>query len=1277
MPVDIKQFSGLLNSDDSNDVMESVHHKFAMNGRFRGLGNKMRFENVEGTTLLSNPYLPAGTNLCIGAFYDELNHIIFSFNCNSNSNHAIYQYDLSTSLWSRIAMVGYNTDGDILGFTVDGNIYAVKMLYGDATEGNTLYFNNSQKEPCQINITKALAGTYGTIKRSFIDVIKAPAIMPPSVTYEDDATVSVNNLRKKLFKFKTRFVYINKDKSVWSSQSLLPLPVNYTDSLTDSDSTKNSRIAIVVPTGEKDVTQIEIAASQSITNTFSDYFLIKVIDKAISSIPDNDITAYRFFNNQSYIPIDPTDSIQLFDLVPLQANALELLNGNVPIYGGILEGYNKTVVNGTATSSYETEQTTQPKFLFISNQSGDSGFGTGNIHTILIGTITVSDVYAIITTNYTLSFTAAATTAASVLTGLAAAAITAGFTIVLNDGENLIIFKTGESLQSGRAVPVNALPSDSFVYDRNSRYNFVVDYFDAAGRSIGSLTNDGMNVQTINYTESGSTPNIPVILLYLYSRPPLYAAYFQIGRTKNITKLTKLEWVSDRTFKGTDPTTGISYAYISIESLNAFISTNPSSAYLSYQFSPNDRIRFMKVLSGSVHTVYTNNDFEIVSQELSPTINGTIYTGQFIKILLPTTSGTFDFGTTDFFNYFIELYSPAQSVAGGLDVDYEYGERYTIGNAGTVNAYHQGMTQNQTPDLVTPATFSFTQGDYYYRNRKINTGDTISYNLIPGILSWLTTLGQTQVKETLPSTNFITALGVTQQHFNDNYNTPGWTINVLSSSYIFTVTGTINLRAINSTSGLFSVTVYIITGTSTVTRVLGTQTGATAGENIVFNVNNTIPMSANTKMFVVLNATDTNFRINLVSGNLTYSDLSKIYSVNIIDPNFSDYFQSAVNSNGRSWFVDPNAAQVFNAGLMRWGLAYEPGTNINQSNRFRPLNFDDIDISKGQIQIFKARNRILRVFQERGCGQCGIYAKFIQDSSGTNTLTTTNDIITKNNIQYYEGIYGLGNQPTGLVSSKIDDYFIDPVRGYQLRLGGDGLIPISELYKGQFYIQPLFPPYTQDYIRPNGATSKILGYYNYFEEEYVTILQGGTLGINAINDYAFAFNEKRNSYCTFFDFHPEFMLSAKDVTYSFKNGQLYVHDNKTNYSNFYGTQYYPSILLVFNKEENIKKTFMALSYQANVKWTCENDGDILTNQPNPQTGFTQISKLKDFDFNVQEGVYYAAFKRDINSGTNPLDAWYNGDYLKGTNIQVQFTYNGSDYAYLFLPTLNWIVSPRN
>lgn len=1279
MPIDIKNIEGFLNSDDKNENIGPRQHKNAENVNFRGSAGDMRPEIVKGTTLI--PFnQPSGDNENLGRFYDDKRGRIFGFTYNSNGTHSIRQYTIATNTIVSVVTIGAQTDGDILAFDLDNPISAVKMLYGDDEQGDELYWNNSQGEPCYINIKKALAGTYGVIKRSYIDVIKAPGKIPPAVVYENDNTVTVNNLRKKLFQFRTRTRFLNKEKPVYSSISAMPLPVNYMDTAIDKDPTKNCRIAIVVPTGEADVLEIEVAAiilpegSVNTGNEVPGWFTIAVLNKAALSIASNDLYTFRFYNNQVYLPCDPVETSQLQDLVPLSANALEFLNGNIPVYGGITEGFNKTAILGSTSSGSESARTTQPPYIFVASQSGDSGFGTGNIHAIVLGVPGVGDVFNIYTTGATISFTATVATTANVITGLSAAAVVAGFTVVSSDTENLIIIKTNEILQRVLSVPVARAVTDSFVYDTNARYNYAVEYLDAAGRTIGSETNITLPFQTINYTETASVRNIPKLTLTLSNRPPLNARYFHITRSKNLSKLTKLEWVSEKTLKD------IQYAYISIENLRRFITENPTAAHLQYDFSAGDRIRFYKVLSGTVNTIYTSQDFEIQSQLLSPIINGEEEEGQWLKIVLPTTSGTFDFGTSDFYNYFIELYTPAQSVAEGLNKYYEFSERYTIGNPGTSTAYHQGMTQNQTSDLVTPALFVFDQGDYYYRNRVINTGGKLTYVITAGERgAGRHTMGVNFVERDFVDATITTGNSPLQ-------NLSGWTFASNTRAIIKTTAGAIltTYRAkgtikVNFTYGqVFSF--FFQDNTGAITYAV-TDRYVNSGPN-TFTFDCTFQLSASQHISFLGWASDDNNNSKLYSQTDLEIAIVKNYTVGIIDPNFSDFFKSAVNSNGRPSVVDENAAQVFNPTLIRWGLAYLPNSNINQTNRFREVNYDEVDRANGSIQSFYVDGTELKIFQELHTCRKAIYGKIIQDSNGQNTLTTTNEILTKNNHEYYDNKHGIGLQPLSLTWSKSAQYFVDDITGEQIRLAADGLNSISMQNKGQFYIKSLLTPYTDDYLRSNGKTAKIIQFFDLFENQCMTILQGGTYLGQTIPDKLFSFNETRRAYSSFYTtinggWNPEMAIGAQDFNFYWKSGNMYIQNDEGSNRTFLGTAYYPSITLVFNDKIDIKKTFEALAYQGDQYWVSDTDGDILTSQPNEQTGLPQISQLKSVDYEINEGLYYAGLLRDSNSMTNTQEALVNGDFLKGVWLQVKFTYKGSNFGYLFLPYCKWDFSPRN
>lgn len=1281
--IDIKRFSGVMDTDSPNEDLGLQSVKSARNIRYRGTNGNLRAENIPGTTLIANT-LPAGTNENIGAFYDNLKQRIFYFNYNSNANHGIYILDLSLLTVSALLVSGTNTDGDILVFTLNESIFAVKMLYGDAEQGDTLYFNNCQKEPCQVNIERTLAGTYGVMKRAFLEVIKYPAARPPYVVYGNDTAVTVNTLRKKLFKFKTRATYFSREQSVTSMQSEVPLPVNYLDSNIDKDPTKNCKISIVYETLDADVEKIEIlgavtgksdANSVIDPNQYSDFFLIATINKAQLSLPNNDLALFEFYNNQVYLPIDPEDSIQVQDYVPLGANALEMLNGNVPIYGGITENFDSVPLLATSSSSAISQRNTQLPYIFVGTQSGDSAFGTGNIHVIIAGTIAAAnagDTFNIVTTNQTVSFVVAGVTTASIITGLAAAAVIAGFTVVSSDTQNLTLIKTGESLQ--RVYTTQNLvqaPANSFCHNWNDREAYAIQYFDAAGRTNGSVTTDGIAVQTVNYTETTGVPNIPDIGLSITSRPPITAKYFSIGRSISLAKLKFLYWISHDTYKDT------LYAYISIENLNAFILANPDSKYLAYDFSAGDRIRFLKVLSGTVNTIYTTQDFEIVGQQFAPIINGVPHSGQYIKIALPTTSGTFDFGTAAFFNYFIELYTPALPIGDNLNQNFEWGERGTVGDAGLSTRYHQGGTQNQTPNLSQPALFDFQKGEFYYRQRKIIAGNVAKWNILEQTAPSTGSLNRFFFGLTLAENTIDIALYNVQSTYSTKTLDPAnWAILKLNSatSPIFNVTGTIIIRpAFNYTTANIAVSFY--DGINPLVTVNLLVIGnVNAGSDYTFNLNTNFTFIAPyTKAYFSL---PRNYQ-GTVSGDLTVTEADKTYTVGVVDANFSDYFQSGAKPNGRDFIVDVQAKRVYNSVLLRWGLPNVINSNINQVSRFKYLDFDEVDNAKGDIEILSVQGRTLDVLQRRACGTLEIYAKVIQDNNGSNTLVTTDEIITKQNIQYLEGDYGVGSQKYSFAKAKFGYYFTDPVRGYQVRRSRDGLVPINELYKGQYLIRDLITPYSKPYLRTNGAPSHILGYYDYFEEAYNTVLQEGTYNGSTLVANNFGFNETRNAYCCFYDIIPEWIISAQDKIFAWKAGAAYIQNDTTNYCKFFGVQFFPSVTLVFNDKISVKKTFEALSYQANQYWVADTNGDIITSQTNPQTGQAQVSQLITADFEIQENIRYAAFLRDANSGSNAQLALVDGDILKGVYIVCKLTYKGNNFAYIYAPYINYDNSPRN
>lgn len=1378
--IEIKKLSGIMNKDDKEENILPSQHIDALNLRFYGGANGLTVQNVPGNTLISNTDLPTGDNECIGAFYDGVKQRIIWLNWNSADKHGIYQYDIKNKSVTPLIICFTNSQTDILGFDLDYPVSGINIIYTTDIDGDILTWVTRNKRPKCLNLLQAINNTYGVNwLEEYLDVAKEPPRIPIKCAYENDATVTVNNLRKKLFKFKYRFWYSDNEKSTWSILSEIPVPNNYSDPQVDTDQTKNCRIGCVIQTGDASVVKVEVAAAESLGNVFSNFFSTIILDKDELSIPDNDVYIWRFYNNEAYIFIDLDESILEFDRVPDKANTQELLNGNVLVYGGITEGLDPVVPNVTMDTNIEYPLSIDCNNIFSVTQYGLEGFKEGeNIKFIVLGTIKFGQTFIagvlVGATTYTITYTAVVgDTPALVLIGLSANAVGQGFTQVSIDSSTLVISRANQILLrdnigtteqtiagtfvvtlstktvriNGGAVYLplftkgvqfylyaNAFNVDPFTvvsssvsgsdldiivelvlsnetitttlyfenpvnnsipaYNSSSKENWGLVYFDEKGKNNGVTTSPAFNVNT-RYL--GLNKNLGTLLFYtpyitasISHRPPLWAKTYQWVRTANLTKQSSLFWVSDKTFKDQK------FAYISIESINAYKRLNPNSI-ISYQFVSGDRIKFYVLYhpDGTPNVVYTAahpHDYEIYDEIENPDINGAVRIGQYLKIILPELNGvggTFDFSNgidSNYDNYYIELYTPAKSAAEGLDVYYEFSEEYAIDNPGTNTAFHQGMLQNQSENLATPATFKFNKGDAWYRTRNIEIGNILNYDITSEFYKFPIysgggnyydcIIGQKLKLQTYPSSDYIVADSVTLQVFSGivsggAYNQPGWTINVINNDYTFRVRGAINVNITGLTyvaPPVIFVMFYIVNALNVITQINAPFVSIAAGNLYPLNVDQFITIPAGCKLYVLIATNATNLSFNLVSGYLSFLEPKKNFQIGVIDENFSDFYESKVNSNGRSFTVHPDEKTNFFGTLLRWGLAYQQNTNINQLNRFNPTNFDEIDRSKGDIQRFKSRDRTLRIFQNRGVGQYGVYARFIQNNQGDSQLVTTNEILTKNNISYYAGEYGVGDQYTGLVSATRNDYFVDPVRGYQVRLADDGFTPISEIYKGQFYIRNLLTPFNKTYLRSNGATAKVLGCYAYFDEEYIAVLQGGTNNGNTILPQTFSFNERRNGYSSFFSFHPEWILSAEDVIYSWLNGQIYSHDNTTSYANFYGIQYDVSITLVFNLNLIEKKTWESITEVSNAIWSCP----LIYGNVMSYGNTRQETMLGEYDFANLESNFHAAILRDQNS----IGGIINGESMKGNYLCVKLLkQNASDLIYLSEVSMMYKDSP--
>lgn len=170
--------------------------------------------------------------------------------------------------------------------------------------------------------------------------------------------------------------------------------------------------------------------------------------------------------------------------------------------------------------------------------------------------------------------------------------------------------------------------------------------------------------------------------------------------------------------------------------------------------------------------------------------------------------------------------------------------------------------------------------------------------------------------------------------------------------------------------------------------------------------------------------------------------------------------------------------------------------------------------------------------------------------------------------------------------------------------------------------------------------------------------------------FTMSFDEVANSFESFYSYYPEFYGVLNTKLFSFKNGQIWKHDNNSTYCNFYGVQGNASITTVFNSNSLDKKTWVALMETGNTIWDCP----VIYTQMDSYGAVKQESELIEADFEVLESEYHASFLNDKNSQGGLIE----GDSLKGGYIVVKFEKTNADsFVYLNSATTKYINSPLN
>ena len=1118
----------------------------------------------------------------------------------------------------------------------------------------------------------------------YFEVIKAPPSTVPIADYINDTSNPINNLHKKFFQFRYRYVYDDNEKSVWSAISKIPIPAKSTNNGSETQGSYQNTINVTFKTGDVNVYKIELAGRVNIESEWSDFFLIDTIDKKRDNIDSNTSYIYRFMNDSVYTPLDIQESNLLFDAVPDEANALELANGNTLVVGGLKDGYNRDVkLDVTLTSQLMTS----PAELSTLQVTLAGPFGTGAFS----GFIELNS-------NYSQS-----------IDELYAGTII--FSGTPQPGDEITIDLQGYNTRPvidalGRIDSYEDYNFDNHVFKVVVLPDWDIDDIIYAFQTHLRARNDG--VFDVGTALAG--PRLPFYPIPSEAINPipggqlsntLYVGAF-VYKKNGVREPDRRRWIFNR------PTVTIKRAFSFNESdvfptlkwngsykyglvyydkngktngvfTNDSMSLKTSSYNTSNQWTPpgsptilpeNETVQMYighepPPWASYYHIVRTKDlscDFSLMVISSNVIFNNPVFGYIYIDIQNINATNNKSSETSKVLNY-----SPATFVEG---------DRVRI-----LQNYNT-WTNNKPIDLPIMSVETQPQGGRNYIKIKNITIPSGYINISPGdkliieiyrpakVLSdqdlVYYEIGESyEIATDEDGNRYHNGQEIRTNIALETYNITGQVIFYSSTKTIEIAyqLGLFNLRIGNKISISDSVSNdgdYTISGLEYMSNRVFIVVNETLVNETVSNIILEKVSAANKKLAYINLKDDGDYyyRARVMVNNTNNNDFGTVY---VADKNFSENYLSAVWSQGRPLIVDEDIKEEYYPSMLRFSQSYIYGTNINNLSRFYPNNFEEADASFGDILRLKTRENFIRLFQRFKVGMIPIYRQIIIDNAQSSQVALSERLLNKPN--YYSGEYGIDKYGSSLVSTDYGDYFIDTNNKAIVRVSLDGITNVSDTNN--------LSSWANENIKEDSFG---FGCFNY-ENRNVIMYIANIEFVPNINFYNIisnivAYSESDKKFESFYGFtDSEAMLFINGFIYSFK-GAVYIHDNETR-NNFFGEQQSSSITTVFNGGLQMKKSYTAIEELANGLWTGSVATGPLTNQLTSLSTADFQKVVGAFVINSKENKFNATIKRDENSPGGK----YLGAPMKGLYAQVALTNSLTTQQRLISVSLKYITSP--
>jgi len=379
-------------------------------------------------------------------------------------------------------------------------------------------------------------------------------------------------------------------------------------------------------------------------------------------------------------------------------------------------------------------------------------------------------------------------------------------------------------------------------------------------------------------------------------------------------------------------------------------------------------------------------------------------------------------------------------------------------------------------------------------------------------------------------------------------------------------------------------------------------------------------------------------------------DQMQIYSAQspVAQRLYSDKFnKSASNNQGKATTTVPDEDEREATSLIRYSRTYVENSYINGLSDFASENQYPISSDRGPIvKLVKVSEHQIVAVHTRAISSIWIKRKYIKDGENNDLQITSSDVIGDDE----KLLLDLGTSfPESVVSNNNRVYGFDLRMAEPWRRSLDGITPLATTFKMKTYFDDKAKQIRNiSRIDPN-ATIEILGGYDPWLEMYILTFSEiqYTDGQNQIVIPAetIGFSELVKRWVVFFDFYPEYYITADNNLASVKDGKLWIHREGAARNTFYDVAYDSKIILVANDINDVEKRYESIALSSNDKWSVE-----------IETPEGQLSSLEVTDFYEKDNMLYASFLRDSTTPQDTLSGkqtpLLHGRYIIGQTLQV-------------------------